>query len=122
VKSGDDFDAACSAFLVLPGSIRCYMLDADGRQIGTDVASPHPPVAQGVNFNALTASADADWSRRDFFGRARNEPEMAQVTRQYCSLGGYTRCVTFSVATTVQGKTVVVCGDVDWTAHARAGH
>lgn len=122
MKSGDDFDTACSAFLVLPGSIRCYMLDADGRQIGTDVASPHPPVAQGVNFNALAASADADWSRRDFFGRARSEPEVAQVTRQYCSLGGHTRCVTFSMATTVRGKQVVVCGDVDWTAHARVRH
>jgi EAL domain-containing protein (putative c-di-GMP-specific phosphodiesterase class I) len=121
VKAGDDFDIACSAFLALPGSICCYRLDADGRQIGTDAAFPHPPAAQGVNFNALAASADADWSRRDFFGRARNEPEVAQVTRQYCSLSGYTRCVTFSVATTVQGKTVVVCGDVDWTAHARAG-
>jgi len=41
------------------------------------------------------------------------------VTRQYCSLGGHNRCVTFSVATTVQHSPVVVCGDVDWTAHAR---
>lgn len=122
VKSGDDFATACSAFLPLPGSIRCYMLDADGRQIGTDVTARHPPAAQGVDFNALTAPADADWSRRDFFGRARSEPEVAQVTRQYCSLDGHTRCVTFSVATTVYGKPVVVCGDVDWTAHARVRH
>lgn len=121
-KSGDNFDTACSEFLALPGSICCYMLDADGKQIGTDVTSRHPPAAQGVNFNALAAPADADWSRRDFFGRARNEPEVAQVTRQYCSLGGHTRCVTFSVATTVHGKPVVVCGDVDWTAHARVRH
>jgi len=119
MKSGDDFEIACSALLALPGTIRCYMLDADGKQIGTDVTSRHPPSAQGVDFNALTAPADADWSRRDFFCRARNEPEIAQVTRQYCSLGGHNRCVTFSVATTVQHSPVVVCGDVDWTAHAR---
>jgi hypothetical protein len=75
-----------------------------------------------VDFNALAAPADPDWSRRDFFGRARSEPEVAQVTRQYCSLGGHTRCVTFSMATTVRGKQVVVCGDVDWTAHARVRH
>jgi EAL domain-containing protein (putative c-di-GMP-specific phosphodiesterase class I) len=122
VKSGDNFDAACSEFSVLPGSIRCYLLDADGKQIGTDVPSRHPPATQGVDFNALAAPADPDWSRRDFFGRARSEPEVAQVTRQYCSLGGHTRCVTFSMATTVRGKQVVVCGDVDWTAHARVRH
>ena len=122
VKSGDTFDIACSEFLTLPGSICCYMLDADGRQIGAEVPSRHPPAAQGVNFNALAATADGDWSRRDFFGRARNEPEIAQVTRQYCSLGGHTHCVTFSVATTVQRKPVVVCADVDWTAHARVRH
>jgi EAL domain-containing protein (putative c-di-GMP-specific phosphodiesterase class I) len=121
VKSGDNFDIACSEFLALPGSIRCYLLDADGRQIGVDVPSRHPPVAQGVDFNALVAPGDADWSRRDFFGRARREPEVAQVTRQYCSLGGYPRCVTFSLATTVHGKPVIVCGDVDWTEHASAG-
>ena len=121
-KSGDNFNTACSEFLALPGSIRCYMLDADGKQIGTDVPSRHPPAAQGVDFDALAAPADADWSRRDFFARARNEPEVAQVTRQYCSLGGHTRCVTFSVGTTEHGKPVVVCGDVDWTTHARVRH
>jgi EAL domain-containing protein (putative c-di-GMP-specific phosphodiesterase class I) len=122
VKSGNHFDTACSEFLALPGSIRCYMLDANGKQIGADVTSRHPPAARSVDFSALAAPADADWSRRDFFRRARNEPEVTQVTRQYCSLGGHTRCVTFSMATTVRGKQVVVCGDVDWTAHARVRH
>jgi EAL domain-containing protein (putative c-di-GMP-specific phosphodiesterase class I) len=122
VRSGDQFDATCSEFLALPGSICCYMLDADGKQIGADVTPRHPPAPQGVDFNALAAPADADWSRRDFFRRARNEPEVAQVTRQYCSLSGHTRCVTFSTATTVQRKPVVVCGDVDWSSHASVRH
>ncbi len=118
VKSGDYFDTACSEFLVLPDAIRCYMLDASGRQINIDVAAPKAPTAQGVNFDALAAPAEANWSRREFFRRALKGPEIAQVTRQYCSLSGYTHCVTFSVATTVRGKPVVVCGDVDWSSHA----
>jgi EAL domain-containing protein (putative c-di-GMP-specific phosphodiesterase class I) len=121
-KSGDFFDAACSEFLSLPGAIRCYMLDADGRQIGTDVTSRHPPAAEGVDFNALVLNADADWSRRDYYRRARNEPEVVQVTRQYRSLDGHVRCVTFSIATPIKGKPVVICGDVDWTSHARVRH
>ncbi|MGH2348851.1 MAG: EAL domain-containing protein [bacterium] len=119
VKSGDEFDTACSEFLALPGAIRCYLLDAEGRQIGAEVNSRRPPAAQGVDFDALAAASDADWSRRDYFRRARSEPEIPQVTRQYCSLSGHTRCVTFSLATTVKGKPVVVCGDVDWSTHAR---
>lgn len=122
VKSGDYFDTACSEFLSLPGSIRCYMLDADGRQIDADVTARHPPAAEGVDFNTLASGANADWSRRDYYRRARNEPEVVQVTRQYCSLDGHNRCVTFSIATTVKSKPVVICGDVDWTAHARVRH
>jgi len=62
---------------------------------------------------------DGDWSRRDFFRRAMQEPEVVQVTRRYRSLNGYAHCVTFSIATTVDGKPVVICGDVDWSTHAQ---
>jgi EAL domain-containing protein (putative c-di-GMP-specific phosphodiesterase class I) len=120
VKSGEQLDTACSEFLALPGAIDCYMLNADGRQIGGVVTSHNPPVAQSMDFSAVAAPADADWSRREYFRRALNGPEIAQVTRQYCSLGGHTHCVTFSVATTVEGKPVVVCGDVDWPSRSRA--
>jgi len=119
VKSGEQLDSACNEFLSLPGAISCHMLNADGRQIGGVVNSRHPPVAQSMDFSSLAAPADADWSRREYFRRALNGPEIAQVTRQYCSLGGHTHCVTFSVATTLQGESIVVCGDVDWTSHTR---
>ena len=119
VKTGEPHDTACSEFLALPGAISCFILNADGRQIGGLVTSPHAPPPQSVDFSALAAPADADWSRRQYFRRALNGPEIAQITRQYCSLDGHTHCVTLSVATTMQGETIVVCGDVDWTAHAR---
>jgi EAL domain-containing protein (putative c-di-GMP-specific phosphodiesterase class I) len=119
VKYGEQHETACSEFLALPGAISCYILNADGRQIGGLVTSPHSPAPQSINFSALAAPADADWSRREYFRRPLSGPEIAQVTRQYCSLDGHSHCVTFSVATTVQGETVVVCGDVDWTPHRR---
>jgi EAL domain-containing protein (putative c-di-GMP-specific phosphodiesterase class I) len=122
LRAGEDFDTACSEFLALPDAIRCYRLDAEGRQIDADVLSRRPPPAQGVDFHALAAAPDADWSRRDYFRRARSEPEVAQVTRQYCSLSGHIRCVTFSMAVTVRGQPVVVCGDVDWSGRARVRH
>ena len=120
VKTGEPIDTACNEFLALPGAISCYILNADGRQIGGLVTSPNAPAPQSVDFSTLAAPSDADWSRREYFRRALNGPEIAQVTRQYCSLDGHTHCVTLSLATTMQGESIVVCGDVDWTSNKRA--
>ena len=119
VKAGEPLDTACREFLALPGAISCFILNADGRQIGGIVTSPEAPGPQSVDLSALAAPSDADWSRREYFRRAFNGPEIAQVTRQYCSLDGHIHCVTLSVATTRKGETIVICGDVDWTSHKR---
>jgi EAL domain-containing protein (putative c-di-GMP-specific phosphodiesterase class I) len=121
VKSGDSLESGCGKFFALPDSIRCYMLDADGKHMGANIISRRASAAQSVDFNSLAAPSEPDWSRREFFRRALNEPEIVQVTRRYPSLGGHTHCVTFSVGTSVQGKPVVVCGDVDWSSHTRVG-
>jgi hypothetical protein len=119
VRSGATLESSCSGFFVLPGAIRCFVLDGIGRQVGPDVFSKNPPARQGVDFHSLAARSAGDWSRRDFFRRAIGEPEVVQATRQYCSLAGYLRCVTFSMATrNANGKPVVICVDVDWSAHA----
>ncbi len=120
VKSGSAFEGSCEMFLGLPGAVRCFLLDGSGRQIGDDVFSTRPPARQGVDFYSLEARSEGDWFRRDFFRRAINEPEVVQATRQYGSLTGYVRCVTFSMATrNINGKPVVVCGDVDWSMHTQ---
>ncbi len=94
------------------------MLGGDGGQIGPELAGAVPPQPQGLNFSGLIEQVDGDWSRRDYFRRAMQEPEIVQVTRRYRSLAGYAHCVTFSIATKINGKPVVICGDVDWSAHA----
>ncbi len=120
VKSGAALESSSDAFLGLEGALRCFLLDGSGRQIGTDIFSAHPPARQSADFYSMGALYKSDWSRRDFFRRAINEPEVVQATRQYCSLTGYLHCVTFSMATRAgNGKPVVVCGDVDWSTHAR---
>ena len=119
MEAGSGFEAACAGFLKLDGAIRCFLLGDDGRQIGPELSGAVPPAPQGMNFSNLMEKADGDWSRRDFFRRAMQEPDVVQVTRRYRSLSGYVHCVTFSIATRVNGKPVVVCGDVDWSTHAR---
>ena len=118
MESGSGFDAACADFLQLDGAIRCFLLGSDGGQIGPALAATFPPEPQGVNFSGLIERVDGDWSRRDFFRRAMHEPEVVQVTRRYRSLDGYAHCVTFSIAAMVNGRRVVICGDVDWSVHA----
>ncbi len=118
MEQGAGFGMACGDFLKLDGAIRCFLLGSDGGQIGTEISSAGAPAPRAMNFSGLIENVDGDWSRRDFFRRAMQEPEVVQVTRRYRSLNGYAHCVTFSIATTVDGKPMVICGDVDWSTHA----
>jgi EAL domain-containing protein (putative c-di-GMP-specific phosphodiesterase class I) len=118
MEAGSSVEAACADFLKLDGAIRCFLLGGDGGQIGLELSGVVPPAPQGMNFSDLIKRVDGDWSRRDFFRRAMQQPEIVQVTRRYRSLAGYAHCVTFSIAAKVNGKPVVVCGDVDWSTHA----
>ena len=119
METGAGFEAACSEFVKLDGAIRCFQLDSDGGQIGPELSGAIAPAPKGMNFSGLLDRVDGDWSRRDFFRRAIQEPEAVQVTRRYRSLTGYAHCVTFSMAARIKGKPVVICGDVDWSTHAR---
>jgi EAL domain-containing protein (putative c-di-GMP-specific phosphodiesterase class I) len=118
VKSGAILESSCDAFLALDGAIRCFLLDASGKLISTDVFSLHPPARQSADFYVLSTHHEGNWSRRDFFRRAMKEPGVVQATRRYCSLNGYAHCVTFSIATKdSRANPVVICGDVDWSRH-----
>ncbi len=119
MEAGAGFEAACGEFLKLDGAIRCFLLGADGGQIGPELSNASAPAPQGMNFSELIEQTDGDWSRRDFFRRAMREPGVVQVTRRYRSLGGYSHCVTFSSAARINGRAVVICGDVDWSTHAQ---
>jgi EAL domain-containing protein (putative c-di-GMP-specific phosphodiesterase class I) len=120
MEAGSGFQDACAEFLKLDGAIRCFLIDSGGRQLGPELAAAAPPPPQGMNFLGLMQEQDeGNWSRRDFFRRAMLEPEVVQVTRRYRSLTGYANCVTFSIAAEVNGRREVICGDVDWSTHAR---
>ena len=119
MKAGAGFETACGDFLKLEGTIRCFLLGSDGGQIGPEISGALPPAPQGMNFSDLIERVHGDWSRRDFFRRAIQQPEVVQVTRRYRSLAGHAHCVTFSIAAKIDAKPVVICGDVDWSTHAQ---
>ena len=119
MEGGADFETACGEFLKLDGAIRCFVLGSHGGQIGPELAGAFVPAPHGMNISDMLERVKGDWSRRDFFRRAMRDPETVQVTRRYASLSGYAHCVTFSMAAKVDAKPVVICGDVDWSTHAR---
>ncbi|MEO8009335.1 MAG: EAL domain-containing protein [Betaproteobacteria bacterium] len=118
IEDGAGFDRACKDFLDLPGAIRCFMLDAEGKQIGLDAYSTNLPATRQTEFVMPLQSHDSNWSRKDYYRRALKEPGVVQITRPYRSFTGYGFCVTVSLTARVNGLMRVVCGDVDWSAHA----
>jgi len=62
-------EEACASFLDLPQADFCYVLDAAGQQIGTNLyAQVHP--ACDIRFAPLADAQSARWARRPYFRRA----------------------------------------------------
>lgn len=116
MEAGMEQDAACRIFLCLPHALRCFVLDGDGRQMGANMRGLHASTADDPRFAPLAEAAGARWSRRPYFRRAVHQMGLVQLTRPYLSLTGAHLCVTLSMAVRLEGKVMVVCGDVDWSA------
>lgn len=120
VRSGTDLEHACSAFIELPFALRCFILDARGYQARTNVAKPGRSHDPDPRFSPLDDARGASWFRRPYFRRAMAEPEVTQITRPYLSVTGAHNCVTIARTVLCDGRTQVVCGDLDWDALGEA--
>lgn len=118
LSAGRSMEEACGAVLELADAEVCYILDADGYQIGSNMWAPGYGPEQRRTFEPMRETAGACWSRRPYFRRALDNPGRAQITRPYRTMHGQHQCVTASMAyrCTVDGQTEmrVVCGDVRW--------
>jgi hypothetical protein len=117
LKAGQPLEISARSFLELPRAERCFLLDADGLQIGSNVNAPHLKIDANLRFAPLRDAQGANWSRRDYFRRAIAHPEKVHVTRPYLSAASATPCVTVSIAYKVDGALRVLCGDVEWDDH-----
>ena len=118
--AGHSITDACRGFLELPGAELCYLLDADGYQIGHNVllerSRSAPPL---LAYEPLSSSDGACWARRPYFRRAVEAIGKVQITRPYRTLHGNHMCVTASYAF-LHGKGEdkqlrVLCGDLRWS-------
>jgi EAL domain-containing protein (putative c-di-GMP-specific phosphodiesterase class I) len=112
LSSGVPLRNAASGFLDEAAAECFYLLDAEGRQVGTNV-SAREHRGNGV-LRELGAMPGARWSRRPYFRRALQHPGKPQVTRPYVSISSGNTCVTVSAHVRINGVEHVICGDVDW--------
>lgn len=104
--------AAASSALLATNVLRCYVLDAAGIQVGSNVLSRASTPILEPRYQPLRETAGCDWSGRPYFRRALSEPGSMQVTRPYFSVTDAAMNITLSVAIHRGGVLHVVCCDV----------
>jgi EAL domain-containing protein (putative c-di-GMP-specific phosphodiesterase class I) len=106
---------ACSAFLSMPYVEMCYLLDGNGRQIGSQIWHPAYSIDQlGKRFQAISNIGGARWSRRPYFRSAIENFGSVQATQPYLSISSGHVCITVSLAFHIGNERRVICGDIVW--------
>ncbi|MBF0310850.1 MAG: EAL domain-containing protein, partial [Magnetococcales bacterium] len=115
---GESLPLAVAPLLAIPEIRRCYLINAEGLQIGSNLA--RPGAEKPSPFQPLMEAQGADWSRRAYFRRAVEKPGQPQVSRPYLSLPDKAMCITLSMAVSTPDGLQVLCSDMVWNAPSRA--
>ncbi len=109
-----DLPTATRALTALPRTRQCFLLDAQGVQIGPGIPGQIAAANPDPRFRPLQAGSGGVWARRPYFRRALGEPGKHQVSRPYLSMIDARMCVTLSITVDRDGETFVLCADLDW--------
>lgn len=104
--------SACASLIDMEKVDRCYVIDADGKQLGDSMVAKR--LATLIPFLPLEDAGGADWSRKPYHYRAMFQPGELQISRPYLSVASSRLCVTLSATFAVDGKLRVLCCDVEW--------
>lgn len=114
LSEGEVFDVAALPFMAEAAAIRCFLLDAEGRQVGANLSGVADSDGTMPRFSPLDDARGAIWSRRHYFRQAMKRFGELQVSRPYLSIVGEEQCVTLSLGLMLDGKPHVLCGDIHW--------
>lgn len=118
IEAGEDAGTACMDLLFRPDITRCYLLNEEGKQLGsTQISALHNPLFD-QRFKPLLEAKDANWSRRQYFQRAINNHGEVQISRPYLSITDANMCVTLSISIKRGQDRQVLCCDLDWRNNA----
>jgi EAL domain-containing protein (putative c-di-GMP-specific phosphodiesterase class I) len=113
---GVNVDGALSDFLDLEAVQRCYLVSADGVQVGSNFAPRAARQRPDPRYQPCSDADGANWFRRPYFRRAIGQPGVVQVSRPYLSIADGRTCITFSIAIPETRNVRVLCADLDWEA------
>lgn len=92
-----DATEASLRMLTMPNVLRCYLLDKNGHQLGSNITLPSRASQADKRFRPMANGKEAIWSRRPYFQRAVASPGQVQISRPYLSITDARMCVTLSV-------------------------
>ena len=118
LSAGADRLKAVKALLDLDCTERCYLLAADGSQIGASAEAGRNVTSRDFRLKPIRPITGTNWQTKPFFRRAIEAPGKVQITRPYLSAAGPKLCVTLSFALTLNGSHHVLCADLDFAALA----
>lgn len=120
LKTGMNIDSAIDANnnvisnQEIKNLLRIYMLDEDGYQIGSNIDFLTSLKDSRKNLSPLVNTLNSNWYYRPYFRNAINLPNTIHCTGPYLSVTDAEMCLTLSVAVKIDGKTMVICCDIDW--------
>ena len=109
---GYSLDAAAEPFLRLPGTVRCFLLNKSGYQVGDNIVSQASTHPLDPRYRPLADVTEANWSRRPYYRRALHDAGNIQVSRPYLSVSDARMCITLSVTVERDGAVHVFCADL----------
>ena len=118
LSAGADRGSAVHALLELDCTERCYLVAADGSQIGASAESERSAASRDRRLTPIRPVTGTNWQTKPFFRRAIDTPGKVQITRPYLSATGPRLCVTLSYALMLNGSYHVLCVDLDFAALA----
>ena len=111
-SQGGSLEAASDTFLRLPGTVRCFLLNQSGYQVGGNIVSAASTHPADPRYQPLADVMEANWSRRPYYRRALHDPGNVQVSRPYLSVSDARMCITLSVTVERDGALHVFCADL----------
>lgn len=113
-RLGGEPEQAFAEFLTLGGVQRCYLLSAEGVQVGANIGAKRAASRLDPRYLPCADAEGANWFRRPYFRRAITQPMAVQISRPYLSIADARACVTFSIAIPETDGVRVLCADLDW--------
>lgn len=99
------------------GVVRCFLLDEQGYQLGSNIHSVNYHENLKIGFSPLIQGdqkIQANWSHKHYHHRALTQPDVINITRPYLSVAEAEMCVTVSKLVIIDQKKFVLCCDLEW--------